>query len=444
MKLRSPPLFWRTLLLVLLLIVLSMAAWLQSFRVFERAPRAATIAQQIVSIAQLTRAALIYADPYIRRDLLAELARNEGIRIAPLEASDVVRPLPERSILRLSAPLVAERLGPGTQVVAQVNGVDGVWVSLTIDEDRYWLYIDRDPVARNIGTQWIGWAVVALILSVLGAILITRVINRPLAKLSAAAEALGRGTSPPALPASGPREIRTVNESFNRMVSDLGKLEEDRAVLLAGISHDLRTPLTRLRLEIEMAGLPDDARTGMIADLEQMDAIVRQFLDYARRTPQQPRERIELAMLVEAAVARARVDSIPDTTLQLRLAPNVSLDGFRTELDRALDNLLVNAIRYGRDPKTGTLDLTISLTTDGQDAVVAVADRGPGVPAEQIDRLLRPFERGDSARSGSGGAGLGLPIVERIARLHGGTLRLLTNSPHGLRAELTLPLGRET
>ena len=198
MVLRSPPLFWRTLLLVLLLIVLSLAAWLQSFRVFERAPRAATIAQQIVSIAQLTRAALVYADPYVRRDLLAELASNEGIRIAPLEPGDVVVPLPERSLLRLSVPLIVERLGPGTRVASQVNGVEGVWVSLSIDEDRYWLYIERDPVARNIGTQWIGWAAVALLLSVLGAILITRVINRPLARLTVAAEQLGRGQTPAA------------------------------------------------------------------------------------------------------------------------------------------------------------------------------------------------------------------------------------------------------
>jgi two-component system osmolarity sensor histidine kinase EnvZ len=227
------------------------------------------------------------------------------------------------------------------------------------------------------------------------------------------------------------------------MVSDLGKLEEDRAVLLAGISHDLRTPLTRLRLEIEMAGVSDDARAGMIADLEQMDAIVRQFLDYARRAPQQPRERTELAPLIEAAVVRARLESQPGTRLQLRLAPAVTVEGFRTELDRALDNLLMNAIRYGHDPSTGTLDLTVSLATDGQDAVIAVADLGPGVPAEQIDRLLRPFERGDAARSGSGGAGLGLPIVQRIARVHGGALRLLANSPHGLRAELTLPLEHE-
>jgi two-component system osmolarity sensor histidine kinase EnvZ len=444
MNLRSPPLFWRTLLLVLLLIIASLAAWLQSFRVFERTPRAETIAQQIVSVAQLTRAALVYADPYVRRDLLAELARNEGIRIFPLEPDDAVTPLPDRPILTLAAQSIIDKLGPGTQVVAAVNGVRGMWVSLRIDEDRYWLFIERDPVARNIGTQWIGWATVALLLSIVGAVLITRVINLPLARLSEAARELGTGRTPAPLPANGPAEIRTVNESFNRMVTDLGKLEEDRAVLLAGISHDLRTPLTRLSLELEMANLPADARGAMISDLEQMDAIVRQFLDYARRSPQQPAERIDLSSLVIGAVARSRLEHEPHAAVNLLVARDISITGHRTELDRALDNVLVNAARYGRDPATGRLDVTVSVATDGQDAVISVADHGPGVPAEQIERLLRPFERGDSARSGSGGAGLGLPIVQRIARLHGGTLRLLANSPHGLRAEITLPLERES
>jgi two-component system osmolarity sensor histidine kinase EnvZ len=440
MRLRSPPLFWRTLLLVGLLIIASLVAWLQSFRVFERAPRAETIAQQVVSIAQLTRAALLYADPYVRSDLLAELARNEGIRIYPLEDTDFVVPLPDRPLLRLAERSIIDKLGAGTQLASVINGVSGLWVSLTIDEDRYWLFIDRDPVARNIGTQWIGWAAVALALSVLGAVLITRVINRPLAQLSKAARELGVGRAPQPLPERGPAEIRTVNESFNRMVADLGKLEDDRAVLLAGISHDLRTPLTRLRLELEMAALPTAAREAMIADLEQMDAIVRQFLDYARRAPQQPAEALDLTELVRGASLRARIEAQPLSTLELLVAPGITITGHRTELDRALDNLLVNAARYGRDPALGRLAVTVSLTTDGREAVVSVADCGPGVPAEQIDRLLRPFERGNAARSGSGGAGLGLPIVHRIARLHGGALRLLANSPHGLRAELTLPL----
>jgi two-component system osmolarity sensor histidine kinase EnvZ len=442
MKIRSPSLFWRTLLLVLLLIIASLAAWLQSFRVFERVPRAETIAQQVVSIAQLTRAAVLYADPYVRRDLLAELARNEGIRIAPLEPTDRVVPLPDRPILRLAEQSIVAKLGAGTRLASEVNGTPGLWVSLTIEDDQYWLYIDRDPVARNLGTQWIGWAAVAVALSVLGAILITRLINRPLAKLSAAARDLGKGCAPQALPEAGPAEIRTVNASFNRMVTDLAKLEEDRAVLLAGISHDLRTPLTRLRLEIEMSELPEKNRSDMIGDLEQMDSIVRQFLDYARRSPQHPAERVDLSALIEQAPARLRITADEQVSVNMLVAPGIVIEGYRTELERALDNLLVNAARYGRDPATGCLELTVSLASDGQDVVLAVADHGPGVPTAQIDRLMRPFERGDSARSGGEGAGLGLPIVQRIARLHGGSLRLLANAPHGLRAELSLPLER--
>ena len=423
---------------MLLLIVASLGAWIQSFRVFERAPRAQNIAQQVVSVVNITRAALVYSDPFVRRDLLAELAANEGVRIYPLEANDTIAPLPDAPLIRMAEKGIVDKLGPGTQVAAEVNGVRGLWVSLALEDDRYWVFIDRDPVARTYGTQWIGWAAVALLLSLIGAVLITRLINRPLARLSRAAADLGSGRHPAPLPETGPVEIRTVNENFNRMVTDLGKLEADRAVLLAGISHDLRTPLTRLRLELEMANVAEDARDAMVGDIEQIDNIVRQFLDYARKTPQAPAEEIDLAPLVEAAVRRARIDALPASRVELRLAPGVKVRGHRTELDRALDNLLTNALRYGRDPRTGTLDVAVSLVRDEALAIVAIADHGPGVPTEQIERLMRPFERGEAARSGSSGAGLGLPIVDRIARMHGGDLRLLANAPHGLRAELAL------
>jgi two-component system osmolarity sensor histidine kinase EnvZ len=436
---RSPSLFWRTLLLVLLLIVLSLAAWIQSFRVFERVPRAQNIAQQVVSVVNITRAALLYSDPFVRRDLLAELAANEGVRIYPLEEDDAVVGLPDSALIKLVERAIIDRLGQDTRVAGAVNGTRGLWVSLALEEDRYWVFIDRDPAARTFGTQWIGWAAVALVLSVIGAVVITRLINRPLAQLSRAAGELGRGQQPVALPETGPVEIRTVNRNFNRMVADLAKLEADRAVLLAGISHDLRTPLTRLRLEVEMAGVPQDARDAMVGDIDQIDGIVRQFLDYARKAPQAPAEDVELAPLLEAAVRRARIDVQPGSKVELRLAPNVRVRGHRTELDRAVDNLLTNAVRYGRDPQSGQLSVAVSLMRSDDQVIVGVADLGPGVPTEQIERLMRPFERGDAARSGGGGAGLGLPIVDRIARMHGGSLRLLANTPHGLRAELALP-----
>jgi len=144
-SLRSPSLFWRTLLLVLLLIVASLGAWIQSFRVFERAPRAQNIAQQVVSVVNVTRAALLYSDPFVRRDLLAELAANEGIRIYPLEPTDAVVPVTEGPLIQMATQGIVQRLGPDTRVASEVNGIRGLWVSLALDDDRYWVFIDRDP-----------------------------------------------------------------------------------------------------------------------------------------------------------------------------------------------------------------------------------------------------------------------------------------------------------
>lgn len=440
MKLRSPSLFWRTFLLILLLIAASLAAWVQSFRVFEREPRAQQIAQQVVSIVNLTRSALLYSDPAVRRLLLAELADAEGIRIVPLEPNDQIRPFPEIPLIGLVSKQVIERLGPQTRIAAEVNGVAGIWVSFEIDGDGYWLFIERDPLAREAGTQWVRWAIVSMLLSLLAAIAITRVVNRPLKQLSNAARELGASRQPAPLPLAGPTEIRTVNASFNRMVADLSKLEQDRAVLLAGISHDLRTPLARLRLELEINELPEDVRTAMAGDIAQIDAIVGQFLDYARPAPQQARQDIDLSGLVDEVVAHARLEEQGNVRLTRRIAPDVRIAGYRTELTRALENLLENAARYGRDPASGALELTVELKTDGDHAVIEIADRGPGIAPEAVERLLRPFERGDTARSGEAGAGLGLAIVDRVARLHGGALTLAPNPPRGLRAQLRLPL----
>jgi two-component system osmolarity sensor histidine kinase EnvZ len=439
-KLRSPSLFWRTFLLILLLIVASLLAWLQSFRAFEREPRAQQIANQVISIVNVTRSALLYSDPRTRAALLAELADNEGIRIVPLEPADAVVPLHDAPLVRLVAAKIVDGLGPQTRLAGQVNGIAGIWVSFGIDGDAYWVFIERDPLTRDLGTQWIRWAVLSLLLSLLAAVAITRVVNQPLKKLSDLARELGAGRTPAPLPETGPAEIGTVNASFNRMVADLDQLERDRAVLLAGVSHDLRTPLTRLRLELDMARLPDEARLGMIGDIEQMDSIVRQFLDYARRQPQHPAVAIELSVLLHERLLASRLRERDDVSLQVAVASGVVLNGHRTELARAIDNLLSNAERYGRDPGSGQLALEVSLRAHADQALLAVADRGTGIAPAQLDRVRRPFERGESARTGSGGAGLGLAIVERVAELHRGRLQLEANRPHGLRATLILPL----
>jgi len=453
LKVRSPPLFWRTLLLIVSLAVASLVAWVPTVRVFEREPRAHQIAEQVVSIINATRIALVYSDPERRRDLMADLLENESLRVVPLEPSDRVKPLRDSALLRLVEQQVQRRLGANTRLASEVNGIGGFWVSFSIDEDAYWVYIERDLLRRDIGRGWVAWAALATMFSLLAAIAIARLVNRPLAALSRAAGDLGAGRIPSPLPDKGPIEIRTVNRSFNRMVSDLEKLNRDRAILLAGVSHDLRTPLTRMRLELEMNELPEASREAMIGDLEQMDSIVRQFLDYAVPTPQRGAEEVDLSALVREALVRNRLlaptgggtggteaDASVAQFVQLKadVQPGIFVLGHRTELARTVDNLLNNSQRYGRCPD-GSLQLEIHLHSDGNEAVLMVADHGPGIAPQEIGRLVRPFERGDPSRSGAVGAGLGLAIVERVARLHGARLDFHRNEPTGLRVELRLP-----
>jgi two-component system osmolarity sensor histidine kinase EnvZ len=439
LRLRSPPLFWRTFLLILLLFAASLGAWWPTVQVFEREPRARQIAQQVVSIVNTTRSALVYSDPERRRYLLNDLADNEGIRVVPLEPSDQVVPWPDVALVRLVTRNISAKLGAATRFASEVNGTPGVWVSFSIEDDAYWAFIDRDILSGPVGREWVAWAALAAIISLLIAAVIAGLVNRPLAELSRAAAELGAGRTPRSLPDLGPPEIRMVNRSFNRMVNSLDRLERERAILLAGISHDLRTPLTRLRLELEMSEIPAAVRDGMIGDLDQLESIVRQFLDYARPVAARPPQQTDLSALALDALSRSRIGAAMRCRVEHRIEPGVEVSGHPTELARALDNLFNNAVQYGRDA-SGDLSLRVEVFVDGTEAVVAVSDSGPGIDPEQIERLLRPFERGDTSRSGSGGAGLGLAIVDRIARAHQGRLQLRANLPTGLRAELRVPV----
>ena len=440
MKILAPSgLFWRTFLLILALLLVSSVALWQSFRVFEREPRAQQLAEQLIAIVNITRSALLYSDPIVRLALLGELADSQGIRIVPLEPTDDVLPFPDTPVAQQAVERVRSGLGPRTRVAAAGNGVRGGWVSCAIDADEYWVVIERDPLARAIGRQWVAWAAFAALASLLAAVAITRVVNRPLARLSDAARALGAGRQPERLPERGPAEIATVNASFNRMAADLARAERDRATLLAGISHDLRTPLTRVRLEVELSGLPAAVQSAIVGDLEQMDRIVAQFLDYARSEPSRPKEEVDLSALLAEALDRSRLGRDDSVELQRDIDAALRVRGLPLELARAIDNLLANADRYGRDPNSGRLELTVRLRGDAQGVVLEIADRGPGIAVDRLEELQRPFVRGDTARGGPPGAGLGLAIVERVARLHGGRLELLPAQPHGLRACLHLP-----
>lgn len=431
-------LLWRTFFLLAFLIAASMAAWVTSFRMVERAPRGQQIAAQVVSIVTITRAALTHSAPALRRELLFDLAVTQGIRVYPREAYDETQPLPDNDVTSLIEENIRARLGKETQIVGRVNDQRGFWISFRIEDDDYWLMLDRDKVDRPSGVQWLGWVTVSLFLSLLGAVFISRLINQPLANLASAARALASGNHPEPLPEKGPAEIREANQSFNQMVQDLQQVETDRAVILAGISHDLRTPITRMQLELEMAGLPDDARRGMQSDLSQMESIIAQFLDYARPADSNSFRSFNLSgLLIQAAEEAARQQDIKITT---GIDAGIAVAGNPTEMARVMSNLIENARRYGKTEGSGIAELSLTATVESGQAVIELADRGSGLPPEQIAYLLRPFTRLDSARGQANGAGLGLAIVDRVVLRHQGKLEIVNREAGGLMVRVLLPV----
>lgn len=430
-------LLWRTFFLLAFLIAASMATWVASFRAVERTPRAQQLAAQIISIVTVTRAALTHSAPDLRRELLFDLASNEGIRIYPLEKTDIIQPPRNSELLSVMQADVRDRLGGDTRFAERVNDVAGFWVSFKIDDDEYWLLMDRERIERVSRFQWLGWGTITLILSLLGAVFISRLINQPLARLTNATRAIAKGQQPAPLPEAGPTEIREANRSFNQMVSDLNRVESDRAVILAGISHDLRTPLTRMQLEVEMADLSDDAREGMQSDLRQMDAIIAQFLDYAKPTDSASFMPVDLSGLLNDCAREAA--RLPDTRIKTAIEDNAKVLGNATDLRRVISNLIENARRYGKTASSDVAEIFIACRLETDQTVIEVADHGAGVPETEMERLVRPFTRMDAARSQANGAGLGLAIVDRVVKRHGGKLRMYNRNPTGLAIEIALP-----
>jgi two-component system, OmpR family, osmolarity sensor histidine kinase EnvZ len=421
-------LFTRSFLLIALLILASAAATVQLYRVYEREPRARELAQQTVSIVNLTRAALVNADPFLRRSLLIELNEREGIRLAPVTGDEVLEPLPNDALFDLVSRKIKQALGEQTRFAYARDRVEGFWVSFTIDEDDYWVMLPRERFEPPSGLEWLGGALALLGLALAGAWLIASTLSRPLGAIAAAAGEVGRGQAPAPLAETGPREMRTVSVAFNRMAGDLAAMERERAMVLAGISHDLRTPLSRLRLAIEMSGTDRETAEGMGADVEEMDKVIGQFLAFARGEDEPHAEEDLNSLITEVAENYRKrgkdVSFKPGNPPTLRFAPMA--------VRRAVANLVDNALHYAGGP------IEIETAREGNRAVIAVMDRGPGVPPAEAERLKRPFTRLDKARSGRGGAGLGLAIVERIARAHGGRLDLAAREGGGLIARLRL------
>jgi len=429
-------LFWRTFFLLAVLLTGGIFAWVQTFRALEFEPRAVQAAQQIASLVNLSRAALRYADGINRVTLVKTMSDQEAVRVLPREPGDKWEAFEVDRFSRAIGQELRSRLGPDTIVATSVNGNGGLWVGFSIEKDPYWLQADPTRVRPLAGSTWLLWVSIALLATVVGSAAIARLINQPLRDLSFAASRIRDGEYESQLDENTlTSEIRQVNMGFNRMARELAKVEEDRAVMLAGISHDLRTPLARLRLEAEMSVHDEEAKRNMALDIDQLDAIIDKFMDYARpgETKMVP---VHVSSLVEREMQGFRDPS------QIRISSRVAIDtkvmADETELGRVFQNLFENARRYGRSTDSGIARVQVSYARTGPWVILSVRDHGPGVSPDKLKQLTTPFFRGDAARTAATGAGLGLAIVEKAVQRMGGNFELANASDGGLVAHVRL------
>ncbi|MGO2010798.1 two-component system sensor histidine kinase EnvZ [Pseudoalteromonas sp.] len=325
----------------------------------------------------------------------------------------------------------------------QLNGSARVRISQT-DPLVYWIeapqapgYWVRVPLTgfKENNVEFLTFYLSSIgFLSVLGGWLFARHLNRPLKELQHAAVKVGVGDFATKLEERGSTEVIEVTRAFNQISRGIAALENDRRLLMAGVSHDLRTPLTRIRLATEMMADEDDyLREGIIYDIEDMNAIIDQFIEYLRHHKREELALEDLNALVAEVVHSEQKHQRTITFSEDPAIPNIPLS--LVAMKRVFTNMLENAIRYS----DGDIAVSTTLSNDKKYAIVTVKDSGPGIPESELESVFEPFKQGDAAR-GSEGSGLGLAIIKRIVDIHGGKVKLVNRPEGGLSAQVFLPL----
>lgn len=446
MSLIPKSLLARSALVIALALLASQLASVLLFQYYSQTPRMRLVATGYISHLKTVRAALEIVPRAQHREFLAKLREERGIRVLPPErVVDELAPAPDLPAMRVARERLRTQFGPDADIfvyqrpLRAQRALDGKQVppptalitKLPVGASYYWVEFPRSRVIeQDLSLAWIGWGILGAILTLVGAVFLMWRVNRPLAALASNALAFGQGKNPPPVTEMGPGEVRAVAKAFNQMRTDLSRLDQERATFLAGVSHDLRTPLSRLRLGIEMLPADPATRSDLEKDIQDINLVIDQFLDFARDESGEPAQRLSLLQLAQGAVERAaRMQVVAKTDLAelppLMLRP--------VAMQRAIDNLVINAARHGGGD---ILIQTLREATTGN-SVLSVLDRGPGIPMHEVERLKQAFTRMDGARSGESGAGLGLAIVERIARMHEAKFALLPRVGGGTEARLT-------
>ncbi|ASL25293.1 ATP-binding protein [Azotobacter chroococcum] len=434
MRLLPRSLFGRSLLLIALLILLGQLGGALLARRLILEPRLEQIAAGVAHNATALRASLLALPPAQRTAFVARFNAQAlaGHSIAGGDGPPTPLPPLERNFARR----LTERLaGDDLEVHWLREAGGGPVLRLRLEGEDLWLAVPGILPERLFTGTWLFASLGAGLLALAGALAIQRRLNRPLTRVVLAAECLGRGGEPEPLAEDGPEETASLSRSFNRLRDSLARNERERALMLAGLSHDLRTPLAKLSLGVEILAGRDEPEVAasLRRSIAEMDALVGQFLDFARDSREEPAVVGELDVLARE-LAAAYADHGQPLLLEPGAPPPVRMHP--AALRRALTNLLENAWRHGRPP------VRLRTGMDGDSAWLEVIDSGAGLGGRDAEALKQAFRRGENARGGAPGAGLGLAIAERIAREHGGRLELSERPGQGLRARIGLPLHR--
>ena len=426
-------LFGRNALLIVVLMVVGQLVSLLLVRELIVKPRFELFSESLARNVSAVRAGLVSLPAAQRSAFVDQFNQRAMANLPPTpERNAALRVLltpVERNFVRSVSQRVAAE---GGEIVWRREAGGSLAVRLSLEAAEYWIVLPGLLPAREFTGAWLAASLSCVVLALIGALLIQRHLHRPLASVVQAARTLASGATPPTLSEHGPTEVATLAGSFNHMAASLAQAERERALMLAGISHDLRTPLTKLRLGVEI--LREQSEPALVASMtrsiEEMDAIVGQFLAFARDDEADAATPGDVLALVRE-VAAACADHGQPLTLALAPTPVVRLQ--RDALKRAIVNLIENAFRHGRPP----VELRTSTALGW--ARIDVDDAGVGIADTELDAVKQPFRRASDARDGVPGSGLGLAIVERIARHHGGRLELARAASGGLRASLLLP-----
>jgi two-component system osmolarity sensor histidine kinase EnvZ len=410
-------LFTRMFLIIAGLLLLSQLAVYWFFNIYQANPQAERLAQswaQILTLSETLSSA--------QRQATASELMHQGLRIVPAGALRGHKP---RMPVLANALQLLHRMG-WPQAQLRMDGRRRVlW--LQARPDAALALAMPMPHPPGLPLPWFKLAAI-LLLSWLGAYLAVRQVTRPLTRLMQGVARLRGGDTPAGLPEAGPADLRRLAERFNQTLRDLHRLWKEREMVLVGVSHDLRTPLTRMRLSAEFLSAEEEARGEIIANIQEMDKVIHQFLDYARSGEQEPLLTTDLDLWLKRFILRQQAGVVwHPAAVDL---PKLSIQ--EVGLARALQNLIDNAQSHGAAP----IDVSAEPSADG--VLIRVRDHGPGIAETELETVRAPF-----AQAGKGGGvGLGLAIVERIVAYHHGRFTLVNASGGGLEARIILPQPR--